>query len=222
MLAVGCDPVRLAPVPPSQITARRANLDDLPVLRGLWQLGRLPTHELDKRLTEFHVAARPDGVITGTLGFMVSGQHALIHSGAFASLAQEAEGLPVLWEHLLTLARSQSVVRLWLHGPVADHWREAGFVSATGADLKKLPAGFGPTEREWHTLALRDEAAVAAAVEREFATLHVAQAEETERLRRQATFWKLLAWLIALVFFIGAGWLLAVLFRSTPRRERRP
>ena len=206
----------------SQIIARRANLDDLPVLRGLWQLGRLPVYELDKRLTEFHVAVRPDGVITGALGFLVSGQHALIHSPAFASLAQEAEGLPALWDHLLTLARSQSVVRLWLHGPVANHWREAGFTAATPAELKKLPPGLGPAQGGWHTLALRDETVIPTTVERELVAFHAAQQEEAERLRRQAVFWKVLAWLIALAFFLAASWMLALLFRSAPRRERRP
>lgn len=207
---------------PGHIIARRANLDDLAVLRGLWQLERLPAHELDKRLTEFHVAARPDGVVTGTVGFFVSGPHALLHSLAFASLAQAAEGLPALWAHLLTLARSQNIIRLWLGGQVADHWREAGFTPATASDLKKLPPGFGPQQGPWHTLALRNESAVVAAVEKELASFHEAQQHEAERLGRQAVFWKLLAWTIALLFFIGAGWMLVLLLRTAPRRERRP
>ena len=209
-------------MPPGHLIARRANLDDLGVLRGLWQLERLPAHELDKRLTEFHVAVRPDGVVTGTVGFLVSGQHALMHSLAFASLAQAAEGLPALWEHLLTLARSQNIARLWLHGHVADHWREAGFTPAAPGDLKKLPASFGPHQGEWHTLALRDESVVAVAVEKELASFHEAQQHEAERLRRQAMIWKLAAWVIALLFFIGASWMLVLLLRTAPRRERRP
>jgi len=209
-------------MPTGPLIARRANLDDLTVLRGLWQLERLPTHELDKRLTEFHVAARPDGLVTGTVGFLVSGQQAWIHSLAFASLAQAAEGLPVVWEHLLTLARSQNIVRLWLHGPVADHWREAGFSPATAGDLKKLPAGFGHQAGSWHTLALRDESAMAAVVEKELGSFHEAQQREAERLRRQAVIWKLAAWVIALLFFIGASWMIVLLLRTAPRRQRRP
>lgn len=207
---------------PPSLNARRANLDDLTVLRGLWQLERLPTHELDKRLTEFHVVSRPDGMVTGTIGFLVTGSHGLVHSPAFGSVSQTAEGLPVLWDHLLTLARSQGIGRLWLHGPIAEHWREAGFAAATAADLKKLPAGFGPSSGPWHTLALRDETAVAAVVEKQLDTFHAAQQLEAERLRRQAVFWKLLAWIIAVVFFVGAGWMLILLLRSAPRRERRP
>lgn len=208
-------------MPSSHINARRANLDDLQVLRGLWQLERLPSHELEKRLTEFHVAARPDGVLTGALGFLAAGQHALVHSPAFASHAQAEEAWPVLWEHLMTLARSQSIVRIWLNGRIEASWGETGFKRATGAELKKLPARFGSLRGEWYTVGLRDEAAVAEALEKEFGAFHEVQQQEAERLRRQATAWKLLAWVIALIFFLGAGWMLLLLLRAAPRRTRR-
>ncbi len=208
-------------MPSGHIHARRANLDDLQVLRGLWQLERLPYHELEKRLTEFHIAARADGVVTGAIGFVATGQQALVHSPAFASHAQAEEAWPVLWDHLLTLARSQSVIRIWMNGHLQDSWRETGFKPATGADLKKLPARFGAVRGEWHTLVLRDEAAVAEALEKEFETFHEVQQQEAERLRRQAIAWKLLAWIIALIFFIGAGWMLLLLLRAAPRRTRR-
>jgi N-acetylglutamate synthase-like GNAT family acetyltransferase len=201
--------------------ARRANLDDLTVLRGLWQSDRLPAYELERRLTEFHVAVRPDGVVIGALGIQVAGGHALLHSPAFPSQAQAAEGLPVLWEHVLALAHTQGVARLWLRGTLASHWEEAGFRSATPAHLKQLPAALGSPRGVWASLALRDEGVMAAALEKEFAALHDAQQEQTERLRRQATFWKVLAWGIALAFFAGAGWMLFLLFRQAPRRRDR-
>ena len=64
-------------------------------------------------------------------------------------------------------------------------------------------------------------AVVAAALEKEFAALHEAQQEQSERLRRQAAFWKLLAWGIALVFLAGAVWMLFLMFRQRPRWRNR-
>lgn len=195
-------------------------MEDLAVLRGLWQSERLPGYELEKRLTEFHVVVRPDGLVIGAVGFQVAGVHALVHSLAFTSPALAAEGLPRLWEHLRALAQTQGVARLWAQGQAAA-WPKAGFAAATPAQLKKRPAAFGPARGAWHTLALRDEAAVSQAWEKEFAALQEAHQEQAERLRRQAVFWKLLAWSMAALFFFGAAWLLAVLLRSAPRTPRR-
>ncbi|MCZ7637982.1 MAG: hypothetical protein M5U12_19240 [Verrucomicrobia bacterium] len=85
--------------------------------------------------------------------------------------------------------------------------------------MKKLPTAFGPARDAWQTLALRDEAAVSEAIELELAALHEAQQAETERMRRQALLWKLLAWLIALAFFIAAAWMLAWLLRTAPAAD---
>jgi N-acetylglutamate synthase-like GNAT family acetyltransferase len=202
-------------------TVRRANLDDLPVLRGLWQSACLPGYELEKRLTEFHVALRPDGLVTGTRGFQVAGPHALLHSPAFPSPALAAEALPALWEQALALAQTQGVARLWLRGPAAVHWQEAGFQAATPAQLKRLPAALGPARGDWWTVALRDEAAAVAALEKEFAALHEAEQEHTERLQRQAAFWRFLAWGIAALFLAGAVWMGLVMFQQRPRRRNR-
>lgn len=204
----------------NELSVRRATVEDLAVLRGLWQSERLPGYELEKRLTEFHVVVRPDGLVIGAVGFQVAGAHALVHSLAFTSPALAAEGLPRLWEHLRALAQTQGVARLWAQGQAAA-WPKAGFAAATPAQLKKRPAAFGPARGAWHTLALRDEAAVSQAWEKEFAALQEAHQEQAERLRRQTAFWKLLAWSMAALFFFGAAWLLAVLLRSAPRTPRR-
>jgi hypothetical protein len=205
---------------PAPIT-RRANVDDLPALRGLWQLACLPGYELEKRVTEFHLVARADGVVTGAMAFLVSGQEALVHSGAFASAAQEAEGLPALWQHLLTLAQTQGIVRIWMRGEPADHWKEAGFEAAKTGQLKKLPAAFGAARERWWALALREEAKVNEHLEKEFEALHAAQQEQTARLERQAQLWKLIAWVVAGVFLLGMGWMFILMFRTAPRRNQR-
>ncbi len=208
-------------MPPGQYSVRRANVDDLAVLRGLWQLERLPGYELEKRLTEFHVVTRPDGVVMGAVGFAPDGQQALVHSLAFASAGQQAEGWSPLWGHVLALARSQNVVRLWLRGRGAPCWQEAGFKAATPNQLRKLPPAFGAPQNAWQVFALRDEAALTGALAKEFEALHAAQQEQIHRLERQAGVWRLLGWVIAVLFFIGAGWMLVLLIRNAPRRNSR-
>ncbi len=189
------------------------------MLRGLWQSACLPGYELEKRLTEFHVVQRPDGLVTGAVGWVVQGVEGWVHSPVFATPALAAEGSPALWEHLRTLARAQGVVRLWALG-ASPFWDAAGFAPATPAQLKKRPAVFGAARGPWRVLALRDEAA-AAAWEREWAAREAARQEEAERLRRRVAFWKLLAWAVAGLFFLGAGWLLLVLVRSGRPARRR-
>ena len=57
----------------SDLTVRRATLDDLPTLLGLWEVNRLPALELERRLTEFQVVSRPDGVVVGAIGLRPCG-----------------------------------------------------------------------------------------------------------------------------------------------------
>lgn len=198
-----------------RLIVRRATVDDLPALRGLWQLERLPGYELEKRLPEFHVVVRPDGWVVGAAGFWALGAQALVHSLAFASPALAAEGQAPLWEHLHSLARAQGVARLWAQGATA-RWSEVAFVPATPAQLKRLPPAFGPARAAWFTMALRDEETAARAWEKEFAALQEHRQEQAERLRRRAAFWKLLAWGVAVLFFAGTLWLLSLLLRTTP------
>lgn len=199
---------------------RRATVEDLPALRGLWQLQRLPGYELEKRLPEFHVVVRPDGLVIGAAGFLAAGSQALVHSVAFTSPAQAAEGRAPLWEHLLALARAQGVARLWAQGATA-RWPDAAFGPATPAQLKRLPPAFGSPRAAWHTRALVDEEAAARAWEKEFATLLEHRQEQAERVRRRAALWKLLAWGVAALFFAGTLWLMGLLWRTAPRSPRR-
>jgi len=207
-------------VNPPRLAVRRATVEDLPALRGLWQLECLPGHELEKRLTEFHVVARPDGWVIGAAGFRAQGTQALVHSLAFASPAQAAEGRGPLWEHLLALARAQGVARLWAEGATA-RWPGAAFGPATPAQLKRLPPAFGSPRAAWHTRALVDEEAAARAWEKEFAALLEHRQEQAERVRRRAALWKLLAWGVAALFFAATLWLMGLLWRTAPRPPRR-
>lgn len=204
---------------PARLTVRRATVEDLPALRGLWQLERLPIHELEKRLTEFHVVVRPDGLVIGAAGLATAGPQALVHSVAFASPALAAEGRLPLWEHLHTLMRTHGVIRLWAR-EAPPTWPGAAFAPATAAQLQRLPPAFGPAQGAWYTLPLRDEAALAAAWEKEWAALQEFHQAQAEQLRRRAAFWKLLAWAVAALFFLGTAWLLFLMFRTAPRPRR--
>lgn len=201
---------------PGQLTARRATVDDLPALRGLWQSERLPGHELEKRLTEFHVVVRPDGTVTGAVGLWVVGSEALVHSPAFATPALAAEGRAVLWHHLHTLAQTRGVVRVWAREAEA-RWSGAAFTPATPTQLRRRPSAFGSARERWFAHALRDETVSAEAWEKEFAALQAHQQEQAERVRRQAAFWKLLAWGIAALFLAGTVWLMWLMWRTAPR-----
>lgn len=197
-------------------TVRRATLDDLPVLKGLWDTARLPTLELERHLTEFQMIERPDGAVVGAAGLRIVGLHALVHSEAFHSAQQADELRRAFWERCQTLARSHGVARVWVKGRAARSWTAAGFRAATEVELKRLPPVFGLPSADWHTLQIRDEAAITAALNREYAELKAEGQAESERLRRHGQVFKWLATSIAIAFFLGAIWLLTLLLRHRP------
>lgn len=189
---------------------RRATVEDLAVLRGLWTTGRLPVFELEKRLTEFQLLLRPDDTLLGALGVRESGWHGLLHHPCFYSAAAEEQGLPVIWEHLQTMARQRGLARFWMPGPVAPFWENAGFRPATPVELNRLPAPFREIRTaKWWTLALRDDALLEQVVEKEFARIREEGRRDTERWRRQAVFWKWAGIGLAFALFLGALWLLS-------------
>lgn len=203
---------------PSRYTVRRATLEDLPTLKGLWQTNGLPALELDRHLTEFQLVLRPDGILVCAIALRVIGAQGLIHSEAGYSTQQLEDGRPLFWQRLQGLARNHGLTRLWARGEVVPFWRDTGFRTATEAELKRLPTAFGSAEVGWSTLNLRDEVLLADALEKELELFHQEQQEQNERLRRQALLFKWIAGLIAVGFFAGA---LALLFQILNRSSRR-
>jgi N-acetylglutamate synthase-like GNAT family acetyltransferase len=199
-----------------QYTVRRANLDDLPVLVGLWRVAGLAPLELEKHLTEFYVALRPDGVLVGVVGLRAADGQGLVYGEAFASPRQGEETRAPLWERLQVMARSRAVARLWVREGVCDWWQEQGFKPATPQEIKRLPRLFGPVGGGWLTFALRDETVLPAALNEEFARLQEEARAHNERLRRQASLLKWVAAAIAAVFFAGTLWLLLELLNRRP------
>jgi N-acetylglutamate synthase-like GNAT family acetyltransferase len=185
---------------------RRATLDDLTGLIALWQVARLPALDLEKRLTDFQVVARSDGPLIGAVALRIQGQQGKVHSEAFFHPEQEEEFRPLLWERIQSIARSRGLTRLWTQED-APFWHQAGFESANDGLLKKLPGDFRSPHGHWLTLQLRDEAALARSLEKEFEVFKLAQRDDTEGLRRKAHFIKVIAIALAVIFFgaVAAG-----------------
>lgn len=200
---------------------RRATLDDLVTLKALWEINRLPVLELEKRLTEFQLVLRSDGVVLGAIGIQQSGGQGLLHSQAFYSAHQAGEGWPVLWKRLQATAVSRSLARLWVRWNGDTRWSELGFSEPTAEELRKLPTGFTAGSSPLLTLRLREESVLPEPLEERLALLHSTELEKADRLRRRAVVFKWIAGLAAIAFFCGALVLLLKAVRTSNRRDLR-
>ncbi|HNU98750.1 MAG: hypothetical protein KA191_10230 [Verrucomicrobia bacterium] len=204
---------------PHDFTVRRATLDDLPTLKGLWDVNRLPALDLERHLTEFQLVLRADGVLAGAVGLRACGAQGLVHSEAFYSQQLADPVRSAAWQRLQILARNQRLGRLWIHGEAAPGWQALGFKRAMAEDLKKLPPILGGELGPWFTVALIDETALAEVVERELTVFQQEARAENERLRQQALWFKWIAGLIVFGFLAGAVWVLYRVFSSQNRRR---
>jgi hypothetical protein len=203
-------------VPEGQVQLRRAVLDDLDDLRGLWTEFRLPAHELEKRFTEFQLVTDPSGWLVGAVGLRTAGAHGQIHSEALRRADLHAELRPLLWERLHQLALSRGVFRLWTREPHA-FWRAQGFAEPAGDEAKQLPPAFGGGDH-WLTLKLRDDPLALLSVEQQL-DLHAAeQRAETERMLRRGRALKLVGTILAVVVFALSGALLLAYLRKARGR----
>lgn len=203
---------------PNKCVVRRATLEDLPALRGLWDIARHPTQELEKHLTEFQLVTRPDGILLGSAALRMVGQHGLLHSEAFYQSDQADSLRPLLWERLQILARNHGLVRLWTHERSA-FWAQVGFHPARTEDLNRLPAALGDASAPWLCLRLRDESLLSSALEKEFELFQLMERQKSERMLERAKTLKWIAGLIAGGFIVGA---LGVLYMIFSRRKQPP
>ena len=183
--------------------ARRATLDDLPALRGLWQTAMLPIHDLEKHLTEFQIAEGLDGRLMGALGFQIEGKDARIYYEAYTHSDSEALVKPQLWNRLKLMASNGGVHRVWTQEK-SPYWAECGFDSASADDLECLPSRFKRAGGPWKLLALRDEVAERR-IEEEIGMFQAAHEEDQSRLEWQT---KLIKWSAAIVAAIFCSILL--------------
>lgn len=207
---------------PSGFTLRRATLDDLETLRGLWREARLPEHELDKRFTEFQLAVDRHDWILAALGLRFAGAHAEVHSLAIRRADQEAELCEALWQRVLQLSQQQGAYRLWSRIP-GEFWSDRGFAVAAAAIAKELPPSLGAPTDAWRTLKLRDEPLKLIAAEEQLEAFLEMERLKTDRLVQQSRFLKILALgFAAVVFAVLFGSLFYLLRKNRASRPRQP
>ncbi|MBM3824395.1 MAG: hypothetical protein FJ404_16175 [Verrucomicrobia bacterium] len=201
------------------LTARRANIDDLPALKTLWTQHGIEASEAERQITEFQVAFDERQILAGCAAVRVSGQNALIHSEAYAQ--PESAGLvrATLWPRVQSLARNLGLFRLWIRSP-DEFWKSNGFGDPTEMARKKWPEEWGPQTPPLACLVLREESLELISIEKEFELFQQAQKESTEKVFRQARFAKAFALLVlavgvaVVVIFLGRTFTRTPVFRS--------
>lgn len=142
--------------------------------------------ELEKRLTEFQVVVDADETFLGAIGFVVSRQHALIHSEAFTDFSVADEARRLFWERIQVLASNHTVFRLWTQER-SPFWKNFGFRPPDANTLAHLPAEWqNEYDGAWLTYQLKDEEAINTALKTQFAGFMAEQKMETERVREKA------------------------------------
>jgi N-acetylglutamate synthase-like GNAT family acetyltransferase len=180
---------------------RRATIDDLPQLSALWRQGNLPWQDLEKRFQEFQVVQSANGQVIGAVGLQIAGSEACLHHEAFAQPNQADALRGTLWERVRIVAQNHGLVRVWTQMDL-PFWRSAGFGAAGPEQLQKRPPAFASVDHPWLVVQLKDEAATALSIDREFALFKAASREETEKVHRQARVMKIVAGIVAAVVFI--------------------
>lgn len=208
-------------MPASDVTIRRATLDDLETLRGLWRESRLPEYDLEKRFTEFQVAVDANGWILAAVGLRFAGPQGQIHSVAVRRRDREEELLEGLWERLLALATQHGALRLWTRD-TTPFWGRHGFGTARAEEKKAFPAGFGHVEEPWSTLKLRDEPLKLIAAEEQLEAYLELEKSKTDQAVRRAQFLKVFATVIAVVVFGIAFFALVLVLRRSKGAPKRP
>jgi len=207
-------------MPPPEITLRRATLDDLESLRGLWRECRLPEHELERRFTEFQLALDANGWILGCLGLRFAGAHGLVHSLGLRRPELESELRTALLERILALAQQHGALRLWTRQHSA-FWTDHGFLPAGTSDFAELPPALGSSAETWFTRKLREEPLKLIAAEEQLEAFLEMERLRTERLVRRGQLMKMVATAIAAVIFGLALMVLVAVFRRNRRTAPR-
>jgi N-acetylglutamate synthase-like GNAT family acetyltransferase len=171
---------------PQTLRIRRATVDDRDALKILWASMRLSADELEKRLTEFQVVENSGGEVVGAIGTEFSGQHALLHSEGYSDFGVADAARQLFWERVQTLASNHSVFRIWTQER-SPFWKSFGFQPPAAEVLARLPEEWkNEFDGGWLTLQLKDEAVIAAALEKQFAGFVAAGKKDTDRVAEKA------------------------------------
>lgn len=197
---------------------RRATTDDLPQLSELWKTAQFPVNELEKRFTEFQIAATATGEVVAAIGLQVAGSDGRIHSEWFTDFALSEALRPPLWDRLQVVALNHGLFRLWTDES-APFWKKgAGFSSASGELMGRLPADFGGAPGGWLVLRLKDESANPDLIEAQFTLFRDAEKARREKLLQRAHMIKMIGTGIAVLLFLLALGTLVWFFRHRPQR----
>jgi N-acetylglutamate synthase-like GNAT family acetyltransferase len=167
------------------LRVRRATTDDRESLKALWEAMLLPANDLEKRLTEFQVVESADGKFLGAIGIQIVRQHAWLHSEGYLDFAHADQARQLFWERAQTLASNHGVFRMWTQES-SPFWAQLGFRPASAGKLSDLPPEWQPAGGEWFVLQLKDEEAIAKALDKDFAAFMSAEKRNTERTYEQA------------------------------------
>lgn len=187
-----CNPVNAIP-----FHARRATLDDLPALRGLWQTAMLPAEDFERHLREFRLIEGWDGRLIGAVGFQILGTEARIYGEAFTHSQTEELVKSNLLNHLKWLAQCEGVHRIWIRGKSA-FGEECGFQFANVHLVKKLPADFGNIA-DWQVVNLMNEE-TERRIDQQVSDFRATMEEEQSRLFRITKRARLLTFFIFIAY----------------------
>ena len=168
----------------TKLRIRRANTDDFPGLRSLWNSAGLPADELEKQLTEFQVIESADGQIAGAAGFQIVRQHARLHSEAYPDYSVADAARQLIWERLQVIASHHGVFRVWTQ-EISPFWRSCGFRIVITESLVQLPEEWKRFEGKWYALQLKNETALAT-LEKELASFRESEKQRSTQTLEQA------------------------------------
>jgi len=181
----------------SSFRVRRATLDDLPHLTGLWQAMHFRSEELGKRVTEFQLAEGADGKLLGAVGLQIADRQGRVHSEGFPDFALADQLRPLLWDRIQAVARNHGLLRLWTKER-APFWNHCGLQVADNDSLQKLPSLWRAEPTDWLTLKLKDDVETVLSLDKEFALFMESEKQRTQRAFHHARILKVIATLIAL------------------------
>jgi N-acetylglutamate synthase-like GNAT family acetyltransferase len=194
---------------------RRATIEDLNPLRAIWNSMRLPSDALEKQLKEFQVAENENGEIAGAIGIQFSNQHALLYAEGFSDFSVADAARELFWERIQTLAANHGIFRIWTQEN-SPFWLRWGFQPANAEITSRLPSQWNTGEGKWFTLQLKDEDAVAAALQNKFVGFMEAEKNQTARISEKAKTIKIAVTIIGLLIFLACVAAAIYLLRRNP------
>jgi hypothetical protein len=180
---------------------RRATLDDVPTLIGMWNLMKYPGAELSKRVTEFQVAEASDNKLVGAVGLQIAGRQGRIYGETFDDFSASEQVRPLFWERLQSVATNHGLLRLWTQ-ETAPFWTQTGLRKADAEALAKLPADWKAFPGDWLHLKLKDDVEAVISADQEFMLFMQSEKEQSQKTIRRAKALKVVASLVAFVVFL--------------------